>query len=112
MIALSYSDRKLLYRILQNFLANAIRYTERGGVLLGCRLRGEHLRFSVWDTGVGIEEADSEAIFQEFHRLGIRPDGSTRKDSASGWRFATVLPACWVTRSASARGRVTAAVFP
>jgi signal transduction histidine kinase/CheY-like chemotaxis protein len=64
-----FSDRNLLYRILQNFLANAIRYTEQGGVLLGCQLRGEHLRFSVWDTGVGIDEADSEAIFQEFHRL-------------------------------------------
>ena len=64
-----YSDRKLLYRILQNFLANAIRYTERGGVLLGCRRRGGSLRLSVWDTGVGIDQKDSDAIFQEFHRL-------------------------------------------
>jgi len=64
-----YSDRKLLYRILQNFLANAIRYTESGGVLLGCRVRGDALQFSVWDTGVGIDEEDSKAIFQEFHRL-------------------------------------------
>jgi Na+/proline symporter/signal transduction histidine kinase len=64
-----YSDRNLLYRILQNFLANAIHYTETGGVLLGCRLRGEHLKISVWDTGVGIEEVEVKAIFQEFHRL-------------------------------------------
>ncbi len=64
-----YSDRKLLYRILQNFLANAIHYTETGGVLLGCRLRGEQLRISVWDTGVGIKDSEVEAIFQEFHRL-------------------------------------------
>jgi len=64
-----YSDRKLLYRILQNFLANAIRYTESGGVLLGCRVRGDALQFSVWDTGVGIDEEDSKAIFEEFHRL-------------------------------------------
>jgi len=64
-----YSDRNLLYRILQNFLANAIRYTEKGGVLLGCRFRGDQVLFSVWDTGVGIEEADCKAIFQEFHRL-------------------------------------------
>ena len=64
-----YSDRKLLYRILQNFLANAIRYTERGGVLLGCRAQAGQLQLSVWDTGVGIEAQDSEAIFQEFHRL-------------------------------------------
>jgi CheY-like chemotaxis protein len=64
-----FSDRKLLYRILQNFLANALRYTERGGVLLGCRRRNGHVQLSVWDTGVGIDEADREAIFQEFHRL-------------------------------------------
>jgi signal transduction histidine kinase len=64
-----YSDRNLLYRILQNFLANAIHYTETGGVLLGCRVRGDQLRISVWDTGVGIEESEVMAIFQEFHRL-------------------------------------------
>ena len=64
-----YSDRNLLYRILQNFLANAIHYTETGGVLLGCRLRGNQLRISVWDTGVGIENSEAKAIFQEFHRL-------------------------------------------
>jgi Na+/proline symporter/signal transduction histidine kinase len=63
------SDRNLLYRILQNFLANAIRYTESGGVLLGCRLRGDHLKLSVWDTGVGIDESEAQEIFQEFHRL-------------------------------------------
>jgi Na+/proline symporter/signal transduction histidine kinase len=64
-----YSDRNLLYRILQNFLANAIHYTETGGVLLGCRLRGDQLRLSVWDTGVGIKGSEVKAIFQEFHRL-------------------------------------------
>jgi len=64
-----FSDRDLLYRILQNFLANAINYTETGGVLLGCRLRGERLKISVWDTGVGIENSEVKAIFQEFHRL-------------------------------------------
>jgi signal transduction histidine kinase len=67
--AFVYSDRNLLYRILQNFLANAIRYTERGGVLLSCRRRDGQLRLSVWDTGVGIDQNDSDAIFQEFHRL-------------------------------------------
>ena len=64
-----YSDRNLLYRILQNFLANAIHYTETGGVLLGCRLQGDQLRISVWDTGIGIEDSEVKAIFQEFHRL-------------------------------------------
>jgi len=64
-----FSDRNLLYRIIQNFLANAMRYTESGGVLLGCQLRGDHLRISVWDTGVGIDASEESAIFQEFHRL-------------------------------------------
>ena len=64
-----FSDRNLLYRILQNFLANAIHYTETGGVLLGCRLRGDKLRISIWDTGIGIAESEVKAIFQEFHRL-------------------------------------------
>ena len=64
-----FSDRNLLYRILQNFLANAIHYTETGGVLLGCRLRGDQLRISIWDTGIGIAESEVKAIFQEFHRL-------------------------------------------
>ncbi len=64
-----YSDRNLLYRILQNFLANAVHYTETGGVLLGCRLRGRELKISVWDTGVGIDKSEVKSIFQEFHRL-------------------------------------------
>jgi Na+/proline symporter/signal transduction histidine kinase len=64
-----FSDRNLLYRIIQNFLANAIRYTEKGGVLLGCQVRGDHLKISVWDTGVGIAKSEEAAIFQEFHRL-------------------------------------------
>ena len=64
-----FSDRNLLYRIMQNFLANAIRYTEKGGVLLGCQMRGEKLKISVWDTGVGIDASETSAIFQEFHRL-------------------------------------------
>ena len=63
------SDRNLLYRILQNFLSNAMRYTETGGVMLGCRLRADHLKIAVWDTGVGIDDAEEQVIFQEFHRL-------------------------------------------
>ncbi len=37
--------------------------------MLGCRLRGDQLRISVWDTGVGIDASEDKAIFQEFHRL-------------------------------------------
>jgi PAS domain S-box-containing protein len=63
------SDARLLRRIVQNLLSNAVRYTRNGSVLLGCRRRGEHLRIEVWDTGPGISEERLEAIFEEFRRF-------------------------------------------
>ena len=64
------SDRRLLRRILQNLLSNAIRYTPSGGrVLIGCRGGGEHLKIEVRDTGPGIPPDMREAVFQEFQRL-------------------------------------------
>ena len=63
------SDPKLLRRVLQNFLSNAMRYTEQGRVLLGCRRRGDHLLIQVLDTGPGIPKDQREAVFREFHRL-------------------------------------------
>jgi Na+/proline symporter/signal transduction histidine kinase len=69
-----HSDPALLRRILQNFLANALRYTVRGRVLVGCRRRGTALRIDVWDTGPGIPEESFADIFQEFHRLEPKPD--------------------------------------
>jgi histidine kinase len=71
------SDPLLLRRVLQNFLSNAIHYTPRGRVLLGCRRLSEGVRIEVWDTGVGIPQAKQQAIFEEFRRLdtGIDRDG-------------------------------------
>lgn len=63
------SDPALLRRILQNFISNARRYTREGGVLVGCRRRGDRVSIQVVDTGVGIAESDQKAVFQEFHRL-------------------------------------------
>jgi signal transduction histidine kinase len=63
------SDPLLLRRILQNLLVNALRYTERGGVLAGCRRRGRQLRIEVWDTGPGIPESKRAEIFREFTQL-------------------------------------------
>ncbi|MFT7775476.1 ATP-binding protein [Roseateles sp.] len=62
-------DATLLERIVGNLLANAIRYTRSGGVLVGCRHRGEHCELQVWDTGPGIAERHREAIFEEFFRI-------------------------------------------
>jgi len=63
------SDPRLLEQTLRNLLANAVKYTERGKVLLGCRRRGNKLRIEVWDTGIGIPAGQLEAIFEEFHQL-------------------------------------------
>ncbi len=64
-----HSDPVLLERILSNLLSNAVRYTESGKVLLGCRHRGDRLRIEVWDTGPGIPETERATIFEEFHQL-------------------------------------------
>ena len=72
------SDPQLLRRILQNFLSNAIHYTARGRVLLGCRRAGEMLRIEVWDTGRGIPEARQREIFEEFSRLDGERDPDDR----------------------------------
>ncbi len=73
--ALVRSDIQLLARILRNLLTNAIRYTPKGRVLLGCRRRRQSLSIEVWDTGVGIPADKLEEIFQEFKRgEGVRPN--------------------------------------
>ncbi len=64
-----YSDPHLLRRILQNFLSNAIRYTNSGKVLVGCRRLKDSLRIEVWDTGPGIPDSEHMRIFTEFERL-------------------------------------------
>lgn len=78
------TDARLLKRLVQNLLSNAIRYTEQGSILVGWRKRTDaqgvtQLRFEVWDSGIGIAEDEQQRIFQEFqqgrrgdqHGLGI-----------------------------------------
>ena len=72
------SDPLMLRRILQNLLANALRYTQRGSVLVGCRIKSDVLSIEVHDTGPGIPEARQEAIFVEFER------GDTSADDHAG----------------------------
>lgn len=64
-----YSDQSLLYRMLQNLLSNALKYTREGRVVLGLRRRASGAEIQVWDTGPGIPEQDHVRIFQEFERL-------------------------------------------
>ncbi|MCR6632917.1 MAG: ATP-binding protein [Magnetospirillum sp.] len=72
------SDPVLLERILRNLLVNAIRYTQGGGVLLGCRRLGDRVAICVIDTGIGIPEDKMETIFEDFTRLGDKGSGANR----------------------------------
>jgi signal transduction histidine kinase len=73
------SDFILLERILLNLVSNAIRYTNCGGVMVGCRRRGDALRIEVWDSGIGIPEDQRGSIFREFYQLP-----ATERDRSGG----------------------------
>lgn len=64
-----HSDPAMLEQMLRNLVSNALKYTRRGKILLGCRQQGAMLRLEVWDTGVGIAASQLEAIFDEYHQL-------------------------------------------
>ncbi len=64
-----HSDPRLLEQMIRNLLSNALKYTKRGKVLLGCRRRGEVLSIEVCDTGIGIPDEELQAIFEEYHQL-------------------------------------------
>jgi Na+/proline symporter/signal transduction histidine kinase len=83
-----YTDRHLLRRVLQNFLSNALRYTRRGKVLLGCRRDHGQLVIEVWDTGPGVHEQDAQRIFDEFERLSDGVDHSGQKGLGLGLSIA------------------------
>lgn len=63
-----YTDHQLLKRILGNLMMNAIKFTNKGGVLLACRPTRHGVRFEVWDTGIGIPTDQKEAVFKEFYK--------------------------------------------
>ncbi|MCH8531692.1 MAG: hybrid sensor histidine kinase/response regulator [Saccharospirillum sp.] len=63
------TDPRLLRRMIQNFLSNALRYSQRGRVTMGVRRQGDHCSIEVWDTGPGLTEQQQHDIFEEFHRL-------------------------------------------
>ncbi|MGO9758785.1 MAG: chemotaxis protein CheB [Roseiarcus sp.] len=63
------SDPRLLEQMIRNLLSNALKYTNRGKVLLGCRRRGGMLSIEIWDTGIGIPDEELNAIFEEYHQV-------------------------------------------
>jgi signal transduction histidine kinase/CheY-like chemotaxis protein len=65
---LVHSDRRLLEAMMRNLLSNALRYTDRGKILLGCRRVGDKVRIEVWDSGIGIKPDQLPHIFQEYYQ--------------------------------------------
>ncbi len=109
--AFTRSDPVLLGRILRNLLANAIRYTQRGGILLGLRKRDGRWRIEVWDTGFGIPPDKQDVIFDEFHQL-TNPSRDPTRGLGLGLaivrRLSVLLDAPIDVQSRSGRGSVFA----
>jgi len=109
------SDFILLERIVFNLISNAVRYTSHGGVLVGCRKRGNNLRVEVWDTGAGIPEDQHQKIFGEFYRLG-EPDRDRRAGLGLGLaivdRLCRLLDHPVEVRSVPGKGSVFAVTVP
>ncbi len=71
------SDPQLLEQMTRNLVSNALKYTQRGKVLLGCRRRKGLLSIEIWDTGIGVPSEELQAIFEEYHQL----DNAAREPS-------------------------------
>lgn len=110
-----HSDPNLMDLILRNLVSNAIRYTEHGGLLVGCRYRGTEVVLEVWDTGIGIAAEQQEEIFREFCQLG-NPERDSRKGLGLGLAIADGLATALGHRlslaSTAQRGSVFRLVLP
>lgn len=99
-------DPTPLERVLSNLLSNAIRYTERGGVLVGARRRGKDWELVVADTGIGLDDTDQRRVFDAFFRVSRRHG---EDDRAFGLGLATVRQICltqgWEVGLTSRAGR-------
>lgn len=106
------SDPQLLRRVLQNFLANAVRYTREGRVLLGVRPQGDRLRIEVHDTGPGIEAAQLASIFEEFRRGEGAAGQGLGLGLAIAERIADLLDAPLRVNSTVGRGTTFSLLLP
>jgi CheY-like chemotaxis protein len=108
-----HSDPVLLHRIVGNLLSNAVRYTERGGILIACRRQGGKTWLEVWDTGIGIPADKTSEIFEEFKQLD---EGARTRGSGLGLaivaRTASLLGLTIRLRSRPQRGSLFAIELP
>jgi two-component system, sensor histidine kinase len=109
------ADAALTDAVLRNLVSNAVRYTERGGVLLACRKRGDEVWIQVWDTGVGIAQQDQERVFEEFTQVD-NAERDRRKGLGLGLaivrRLCDAMGATVHLRSVVGRGTVVSLVLP
>jgi CheY-like chemotaxis protein len=109
------SDPVLLARMLGNLVANAVRYTQRGGIVIGCRRRGDQVAVQVIDSGPGIDAAQQALVFEEFVRL---PQGTNVVSEGLGLglsivqRSAAVLGHGLQLRSTPGRGSCFELLLP
>ncbi|MDC7683373.1 PAS-domain containing protein [Asticcacaulis sp. BYS171W] len=106
------TDRNLLRSILQNFVSNAVRYTERGGVLIAVRPRQDRVRIEVYDTGCGIADEDYARIFREFERLGVSGEAGIGLGLAIVERTARLLDLPVEVRSRLGKGSRFTVILP
>ena len=101
------SDRNMLEAMLRNLLSNAIRYTDRGSIVLGCRRSGDKVRIEVWDSGIGISQQQLGLVFQEYYQSA---EGAERGGLGLGLaivrRIAEVLEHRIDVRSTPGKGTV------
>lgn len=113
--AVTASDPTLLCTILRNLLGNAIRYTEQGGVVLGCRRRGRCLQIWVVDTGIGIPPSQQQRVFEAFYQIG-NPERDRTKGLGLGLalvvRLGRLLGHQIALRSVPGRGSVFTVTVP
>lgn len=109
------SDPHMIERVLRNLVSNAVKYTARGGVLLGCRRRGERVRLEVWDTGFGIPVEMQKEVFREFYQLD-NPERDRKKGLGLGLAIvdglAKLLDLRLTLRSMPGRGTVFSLELP
>ena len=110
-----HSDPLLLERVVRNLLSNAIRYTERGGVLIACRQRRDGVLLQVWDTGIGIPEERNAEVFEEFRQID-NPHRDRSRGLGLGLaivrRLCALLGLPLTLRSRLGRGTVVSVLLP